>query len=619
MTPTLALALLLAAIGDTAEEPQKPKPPHEEVVVTASRTSQTTLQSTALADVLSAGDLELVPALTLDDQLRRVPGFSLFRRTSSLTAHPTTQGVSLRGIGPSGASRSLVLFDGVPLNDPFGGWVYWNRFPSLLLDRVEVVRGSVSQLYGSASMAGAIQLFPRAPTRRLEIKALGGDAEIWDLEALASNEDGDWGWLASGRAFHTGGFPVAPDGQRGVVDVDATSEFQTFFGRVYRGRAHFGANLYHEKRGNGTPLQRNESTLQMVEGGFRGERWSIDLHAQKGLLENSFSRIAEDRSQEFPLPDQRFEYAGAGASFQWRLSDQALLGADWRLSTWERNRQNLAGVFLQTIHRINPRLEWQNGVRADLWQNRSSHASINPRSGVLFRAATPVTLRASAYRGFRAPTLNELYRPFRVGNVVTEANPGLDQERLWGLEGGADFFPRQSWLIRLNAFWNRLQDPVGNVTLSISPSVIVRQRQNTGRATIRGVEAESILQLGRWRLRGSYLYSDSRFVEDHLRVPQAPRHQAVSEIDFRGPFTFRADARWIGPQFDDDLNLFKLGGYVLFDASLRKPIGEDLELFISVENILDRQYPVAATPIERLGEPRLIQAGVVLRLGKPTP
>ncbi len=619
MPSIFVLALLVTAVGDTPEQPKKPQPPHEEVVVTASRTAQSTLQSTALADVLSARDLELVPALTLDDQLRRLPGFSLFRRTSSLTAHPTTQGVSLRGIGPSGASRSLVLFDGVPLNDPFGGWVYWNRFPSLLLDRVEVVRGSVSQLYGSSSMAGAIQLFPRAPARRLEVKGLGGNAATWDLEALASNGEGDWRWLVAGRAFNTGGFLVANDSQRGAVDVAASSEFQSFFGRVYRGRAHLGANLHREKRGNGTPLQRNQSTLQMVEGGFRGDRWSLDLHAQKGLLENTFSRIAEDRSQEFPLPEQRFEYAGAGASLQWQISEQALVGADWRISTWEGNRQNLAGLFLQTIHRISPRLEWQNGIRADLWQNRSSHASINPRSGVLFRAATAVRLRVSAYRGFRAPTLNELYRPFRVGNVVTEANPGLDQERLGGVEGGADFFPRQGWLIRLNVFWNRLQDPVGNVTLSISPALIVRQRQNTSPASIRGVEAESILELGRWRLRGSYLYSDSRFLEDRLRVPQAPRHQAVSEVDFRGPVTFRVDARWIGPQFDDDLNLFKLGGYVLFGASLRKPIGEEMELFVAVENILNRQYPVAATPIERLGEPRLIQAGVALRLGKPTP
>lgn len=465
-------------------------------------------------------------------------------------------------------------------------------------------------------MAGAIQLFPRLPARRLEVKGLAGSAETLDVEALASDERGGWKWLLSGRAFHTGGFLVAPPGQRGPVDEPATSEFQTFFGRLYRGRAHIGLNLYREERGNGTALQRNRSTLQLIEGGLRGERWNLDFHVQKGLLENAFSRISADRSEEFPLPAQRFEYAGLGTSFAWQLSDHALVGADWRLSTWEGNRQNLAGAYVQTLHRLGSRLDWQNGIRVDLWQNRSSHVSLNPRTGLLFRAATPATLRVSAYRGFRAPTLNELYRPFRVGNVVTEANPGLDQERLWGLEGGADLFPHDGWLVRLNVFWNRLEDPVGNVTRSITPALILRQRENTGRASIRGVEVESILQLGRWRLRGSYLYSDARFVETRLRVPQTPRHQAVSEIDFRGPLTVRADARWIGAQFDDDLNLFNLGGYVLFDASVRKPIGEDLEFFVSMENIFNRQYPVAATPIERLGEPRLIQAGVSLRLGK---
>src|SRR5260370_18656107 len=90
--------------------------------------------------------------MTLDDLLRQVPGFSLFRRSTSRVANPTTQGVSLRGLGASGPSRALVLEDGIPVVDPFGGWVYWDRIPRAELSSDEVFRGGSSSLYGSNAL-----------------------------------------------------------------------------------------------------------------------------------------------------------------------------------------------------------------------------------------------------------------------------------------------------------------------------------------------------------------------------------------------------------------------------------------------------------------------------------
>src|ERR1044071_8049284 len=127
----------------------KPASIREQVNITATRT-ETPLGSTAASvRVLSSKELSTTAAFTIDDALRQVPGFQLFRRSGSRTANPTSQGVSLRGVGASGASRALVLFDGIPLNDPFGGWVYWDRAPREVIDRVEVVRGAASDLYGS--------------------------------------------------------------------------------------------------------------------------------------------------------------------------------------------------------------------------------------------------------------------------------------------------------------------------------------------------------------------------------------------------------------------------------------------------------------------------------------
>ena len=110
----------------------------ETVTVTPSRTEQRLGDVPASVSVVTSEAIESSPALTADDVLRNVPSFALFRRTSSLAAQPTAQGVSLRGIGPSGQSRTLVLLDGIPFNDPFGGWVYWTRVPLLSVDRIEI-------------------------------------------------------------------------------------------------------------------------------------------------------------------------------------------------------------------------------------------------------------------------------------------------------------------------------------------------------------------------------------------------------------------------------------------------------------------------------------------------
>src|SRR5579859_5036457 len=146
--------------------------PLERMVVSATRSPESADKLPVAVNVFSAGELNESPAFTLDDTLRSVPGFSLFRRSGSLTANPTAQGVSLRGLGPSGASRSLVLLDGVPLNDPFGGWVYWSKLPRESLERVEIVRGAGAGVWGNSALGGAIQLFS-APLEKNEVRAAG--------------------------------------------------------------------------------------------------------------------------------------------------------------------------------------------------------------------------------------------------------------------------------------------------------------------------------------------------------------------------------------------------------------------------------------------------------------
>jgi len=600
----------------TPTEGQEPAALHEVVVVTASAQPQRLVDAVAPVSVVSRRELLASPTLTLDTQLRQVPGFSLYRRTSSLAAHPTTQGVSLRGIGSSGASRTLVLLDGMPLNDAFGGWVYWNQVPTSILDSVEVVRGATSQLYGSSAMTGAIQLLTRQPTEGfVEASGRGGSRRTFDLEAAGGGRRGEWSYLAAGRVLDTAGYQTLRPQDRGAVDEPVGLAARSGYARVRHGGLHLAGHAYWEHRDGGTRLQENQSHVFALEGGYAApDGWRTSAYLQDERLRSRFSRVAESRDSEVLTADQDFPSWGLGASLSRRLEGGLLIGADWRRVAWSGHDQSLAGVYAQKLATPSPRLELLLGLRADLWENDAVRTTLSPRVAAVFRPSASVTLRGSAYRGFRAPTLNELYRPFRVGNVETRANASLGEERLLGAEAGADLHPSASLLLRVNGFWNRLDGAIGNVTLETGASEVVRQRQNLGRTVIRGLEAEALVRWGgRFWGRAAYLLSASREEDGGRQLPQSPRHQATLGVSYQGAFRALVQGRWLGNQFEDDLNTLTLGEAVVVDASLGVPIGRRLQLTLSVENLLDRRNVVGRTPLDRLGAPRTILGGVRFR------
>jgi outer membrane receptor protein involved in Fe transport len=605
------------AAGEQEEEKQKePLTYQEVVVVTATRTEEPLVDSVGLVSAFTAEDLSRSPSLVIDDQLRRVPGFSLFRRSSSLYSHPTAQGVSLRGIGPSGASRSLVLWNGIPLNDPYGNWIYFNRLPQLSMGRAEVARGATSQLYGSSALGGTIQLFPRAASERtFDVRAQAGNLDTYDVDLFASDRAGDWGWIASGRAFDTGGYMQIAEDERGAVDIPVSAEFQTFLGRLEYRDFHVGVNLYNEKRSNGTPIQQNDSQIYLFESGYDTERYSVNFYGQSQVFDSGFSRILPGRTGEVLTNEQHVPSVGFGSSLTMRTDRGLQFGVDWRYVSAEDNRQNFAGTFLQYLMTFEEKWDILLGGRFDLWENRTTQATFNPRAGLVFRASDDVTVRASGYRGFRAPSLNELYRPFRLGNVLTEANADLTEEYLWGLEGGVDIHPHRSLLVRLNGFYNSFQDPVANVTISTTPALITRQRRNLGSATIQGFEAEAIHQLGAgWSVRGAYIFSDAVVDETGLQIPQSPRNQGVVGTGYDGRFQLTVDFRIVGDTYDDDLNQLLLPAFNLLDFSLRVPLSRQIDAYFAVENVANTDYVVRLTPIENLGAPRVAHGGIEVRL-----
>lgn len=632
MWPSLFLVLALSA-PDEGSEPITAFA--DTVVVTASRLEEPVTEAPAPVTVVPRDELEASPALTLDEALRQVPGFSLFRRSSSLDSHPTTQGVSLRGIGPSGTSRSVVLYDGIPLNDPFGGWIAWNRLPSSALATVEVASGAGSPLWGSSALGGTIHLRPRPATAdTLEILTRGGERGLAGVEVFAADRStgpGDWGWTLAGHALRTNGFFLLDPAIRGAVDRPAGVGFEGLTARLDQGRFHLGAQLYREERENGTELQTNDSRLALLEAGFRGERLSWSLHGQWQRFESTFSRVFPDRDEEILTARQEVPATAFGGSitFEPRRFTGLLVGADVRRVIWRDGAegsqdldQDLAGVFAHKRWRAGGRFEIVAGARLDRWDNRDVQTVVSPRLALVARLSDRATVRASAYRGFRAPTLNELYRPFRVGNVVTEANPDLDEERLTGIETGLDLVSRSRgarrlWT-RLNAFYNVLDDPVGNVTVAVEPDLVLRRRRNQGEVEIPGLEAEAGAAFGdRLSLRARYLFSDPEVRDTGRRLPQVPEHQAtlrfearVFEIVSARKLRWVLESHWAGDAFEDDLEELPLGEAFQIDVSVAAPLTRQLTVTLAVDNLLDERVTVGRLPEERLGAPRTVWMGL---------
>ena len=655
----------------------------ERMTVTASRTEARVSDTAASVAVLSAEDLSTTAALTLDDALRQVPGFSLLRRSGSRTANPTSQGVSFRGVGPSGASRAVVLADGVPINDPFGGWVYWGRVPREALSRIEVVQGGSSNLYGTDALGGVVNLITRdARDSALSFETSYGNQQTPNFSLFTGARVFQWAAQFSAEAFHTDGYVLVDEDERGRIDTKAGAEHLTLdltLERLLaeRGRVFLRGSLFDESRENGTPLQTNNTYIRQVIFGTDLQSTKIGSFTARAfalsqIYNQDFTSIAADRNSEALTRSQRVPAQQVGFLTQWSRAAGSrqtfVAGVDARevrgasdelgftagnltLGVGSGGRERTIGVFGQDIIRITPEWILTVGVRGDRWRNYDAlstsrslvavppainpvvttfkdrvETAFSPRVSLLHKLTENVSFMISGYRAFRAPTLNELYRSFRVGSVLTLANENLRAERLTGGEAGASFAAFKRKLnVRGTFFWSEIIRPVANVTLSVTPALITRQRRNLGRTRSRGFEVEAEARLTNTVvISGGYQFLDATVVSfpantslEGLMIPQVPRHVMTFQARYSNPrrLTLSFQGRAGSSQFDDDQNQFRLDPYFTLDAYASRSLGRGVEVFGAFENLTGQRYDIGRTPVRTVGPPLLARIGIRFQLG----
>lgn len=657
---------LLAAGSAAAQE----RDPASVIVVTGTGLPDTPAAPAYATVIIERGAIITASSGRLEDVLGNVAGFQQFRRSDSRSANPSAQGATLRALGGNAASRALVLLDGVPMGDPFFGYIPYSALAPDRIAAVQVTRGGGAGPFGAGALAGTIRLESAGPDLLGKgiASALINHRGESEFSAAIAPQLGDGHAVLSGRWDRGRGFFTTPADERVPASARAQFDSWSVSGRVVHP---LGNDV--EVQLSGLAFQ-DDRTLRFegADSAIRGEDiavrlvgrgdWQFEALAY-GQWRN-FSNVVISSTRFTRVLDQRDTPAsGFGGKVEVRppLDDAHVLrlGADFRQGEGElfedafsafsgaltesRNGGGATsdlGLYLEHDWQLSTALTLTGGLRADRYWIRDSFFQVvnaggtvlsdnrfadradwqgSWRGGALWQASEAVQLRAAAYRGFRLPTVNELVRPFVVFPVVTQANAALEPERLEGFELGTDVRFGKGASLSLTAFDNRLRGAIANVTLAPN----LRERRNLAAIEAQGIEAELQLARGPFALDGSATYTDARVSDggaaaalDGNRPPQVPRFSA----NLRGSYRCECGAlaavtlRHVARQFESDQESDVLPAATTLDLYLEAPLGGRWAAVGRVENAFDEAIVTrnSGGSID-LGAPRTVWLGV--RLG----
>jgi outer membrane receptor protein involved in Fe transport len=671
----LLAALLLTGSVASAQAPQ-------EIVVTGGGLGGT--EADRAYDVVEIDRARLTASASnrLEDILRDIPGFQLFRRSDSTSANPTSQGLTLRALGGNASSRALLVLDGVPQADPFGGWISWPAYDPQRLGSVTVTRGGGSGIWGPGALAGTIEM---ESAGRVDVEgataslAYGSRDGVDAHGGLGARLGGGFASISGAYARGDGFVPIVA-GQRGPVDRPAPYEQASASVRAVAPlpggiELQVGGLAFTDRRERGTAYSGIET--RGLDGSLRlvGSNWSALGYVQTRQFYNSFASVGAGRatvsraSEQYNVPATGI---GGRVEFRPRFGETISLrvGGDWRATqgvTRERfsfasgtgTRRRLAGGRTDSKGAF-AEAAWHPGAltlnaaaRLDHWSisdgflrenvfatgalltdtrfaNRSGWQPTG-RAGMLWRVDDALSLRAAAYRGWRLPTLNELYRPFRVGADATGPNPALRPETLTGAEAGLDWRPAARLHVGATIFANRLDDAIANVTLGQGPGTFpvvgfvgaggqYRQRQNLDAIATRGVELDAKLALGAWTISGGWSWVDAEVQAsgaalplDRLRPAQTPRLTGSATLAWRGRgLSASLTGRYVGAQYEDDLDTQRIADAFTADATLSIPLGSRLAIEARAQNLGDARVVagISGNDILERATPRTLWIGL---------
>lgn len=624
-------------------------------VVSASRGNARNVEDLPLSvTVIDRAQIERSPGRTVDELLREVVGVQLPAQNST-NGFPVNPSVAMRGVGlGDNGTRTLVLLDGVPMNGAYFGNVFWNRVPKQNIERIEIVRGASSSLFGAYAMGGVINIITRElpDTLRAEVDAGAGSDDTLSGNVYLAGAPNDRLRLAlNANVLETDGFFLLAPEDRGAIDRPfATDIFSAQVNLEYAAspttRYYARANYHSQDQRRNTFLSQTNTLTKDVSAGVEsaiGEGGTLQANVfyldEQFDTDNTSLRVFGSRDAEFVSNRHDTPAKDKGGSLVWSQR------ADGWLSSWSvgvdarrvsgdddqdiflssgalavnqvaSGKQRSLGVFGETSIRPVRNLELLASLRYDDFKtsdgaivsngtatafDSNAFDRFDPRLAAAYRINDAVKLRGAWYRGFRAPTLSELFRRFGTTTFVGLPNPELDPERLSGGELGLDLnFGALS--SQINVFRNNVEDFVGGVVVAFRP--FTTRNENIGEIRSRGVEWINTYRFDeRFRVDFGYTYTDAEIIR-HIddpelignRVEGAPKHFASLALGYDNAqgLSFSVRGRHLGAQFQDSSNETRIGAHTVVDLFASYPLATHLSAYVTVENLLDNGYTANA-------------------------
>ena len=550
----------------TEERPEVPEVLVPPVVVTATRTERSVTDLPVSATVVTRKDVSDAPIVGTDDLMQQIPSVQL-PYMDSFSQHPTANFMGMRGLGQP---RALVLIDGVPLNDPFFGYVQWNMVPKETIERIEVVRGGSSSLWGNYAMGGVINVITKnAQPTQFGQSLMGGSYGTIRSNSYGSYRtiDNHFGISANVNYQQTDGYIPQEPNQRGATDIPASNANTNLqFKSDYTSpdfKWYARGNLYNSTENTGQSLSDNlQDTLIFNTGATWKLTQQEDLQAaffywQQNFTTNNPSNInccngPIDRNSVFlsnlhqtPVTsvggytqyerrfNETFRSAQVGVDLRWvQGTDNSQLYSAPGASPTTLNgsgKQLFAGLFGQTSIVPMPKLELLPSVRMDYYENYAgnmqtsgpgtsltttnfsptSNIQVNPKLATRYQITEPLAIRAAVYRAFRAPTLDNLYRNFQSPGFNLVSNPFLAPETMVGGDAGLELNVSR-FQGQLNLFWSDVKHAITSLPV---PGTQFFQIENAGTIQSRGVELMGEVQLWQdWSALFGFVYTDSKLI-----------------------------------------------------------------------------------------------------------
>ncbi len=615
----------------------------DRIIVTASRVPTTVGDASQSVTVIDRDAIQSELPVYADDLLKTVPGVDVLRR-SGMTSSTST--VTLRGFGGQARGRTLVLVDGIPFNEIYSGEVYWNSVPVGILDRIEVVPGPGSGLYGPGAMGGVINMITQKPEKfSLKVDSAWESYATKSLFVAHQNKVGNFGYSVAWNGFSTGGYVAATDRQFYDIRRDNenfTTDLKLYYDLTKTSTVTAGYRHYDEHANGGRQFYSGDKNTDRAYAGldlWLGEKLQVqgNIYLDRDISNwtyDLYTTRAASRYQSIDYVNDNPKQGLGGnvqANLHWPDWSIITAGMDWRwgkinsqdayrsTTRWAaaQGQQKLVGFYLQEEAKLWEKLIFTAGGRVDCWwnydgavydttlnpkqtlYNKYHETSFNPKVGVLYHLFKDTALRSTFGKSFRVPTLYDLYRTWKYGTTTYRSNPTLSPEWAYSFEAGVEQTLWKKILGRLTFYYNDIHDLIYSVDTLKTRTATIKDKQNVGRATSYGLETEvRVSATKEWSLFWNNTYDMSQVKKNSLTslegkdLSYSPRYKCAGGVSYKNPKLLDVDLTSVynGTAFNDDANTQKVKQYCIWDVTMARKLTKQFSMAIKIENIFNLRY-----------------------------